>query len=181
MKLYLREEKTAFLLDALRARTLDAAIIALPWQIRGIETLSIAADPFLLACPKGHRLGRSTTINPDSMTGENVLLLEEGHCMRGHALSVCALPGIERKDDLAATSLQTMVQMVSGGLGISLVPNLAVQSGLTTGIGVTTIPFSKDAPSREIAVAWRSGSSREAEARLIGDILKRVLEPLSAS
>ena len=74
-----------------------------------------------------------------------------------------------------------MVQMVSGGLGISLVPNLAVQSGLTTGIGVTTIPFSKDAPSREIAVAWRSGSSREAEARLIGDILKRVLEPLSAS
>lgn len=179
LQLYLREEKTAFLLDALRARTLDAAIIALPWQTRGVDTLSLAEDPFLMACPKGHRLASKSQLQPTDMTGEDVLLLEEGHCMRGHALSVCALPGIDRKDDLAATSLQTMVQMVSGGLGISLVPNIAVNSGLTTGIGVSVVPFSDQVPSREIAIAWRSGSSRKTEAHLIGEILRRVLAGLS--
>ena len=179
LQLYLREDKTAYLLDALRARTLDAAIIALPWQTRGVETLALGEDPFLMACPNGHALANKSELHPQDMTNEDVLLLEEGHCMRGHALSVCALPGIERLDDLAATSLQTMVQMVSGGMGISLIPNIAVKSGITSGIGVSVVPFSDEVPSREIAIAWRSGSSRKSEAHLIGGILQRVLRALS--
>ena len=72
-----------------------------------------------------------------------------------------------------------MVQMVSGGMGISLIPNIAVKSGITSGIGVSVVPFSDEVPSREIAIAWRSGSSRKSEAHLIGGILRRVLRALS--
>ena len=175
LKLYLREDKTADLLAALRARTLDAAIIALPWETPGIETLSIAPDAFMLACPQGHRLESKTKLLPEDMAGESVLLLEEGHCMRGHALSICSLPGVERQDDLAATSLQTMVQMVAGGLGISLIPKLAADAGIAAGIGVNILAFSDDVPGREIGIAWLAGSSREQEARMIAEIVANVL------
>lgn len=175
LKLYLREDKTADLLAALRTRTLDAAIIALPWTTPGIETLTLGDDPFLLASPHGHRLIDKPKLGVRDLAGENVLLLEEGHCMRDHALSVCAMPGVERQDDLAATSLQTMVQMVAGGLGISLIPKIAAEAGLANGIGVDVRAFTETAPTRQISVAWRMGSSREAEARLIGDVIQAAL------
>lgn len=175
LQLYLREDKTADLLDALRARTLDAAIIALPWETPGIETLTLATDPFVLACPKGHIFEKKAKITPEDMIGETLLLLEDGHCMRGHALSVCSLNGIEKKKDLAATSLQTMVQMVAGGLGISLIPKLASDAGIASGIGVTILPFSGLTNGRDIGIAWRSGSSRATEAHLLGEVIGQVL------
>lgn len=175
LKLYLREEKTADLLNALRARTLDAAIIALPWVTPGVETLSLAKDAFMLACPKGHPLEHKRDVTTLDLIGQNVLLLEEGHCMRGHALSVCALPDEARQDNLAATSLQTMVHMVAGGLGISLIPKIATDAGITSGIGVSVLAFAGTPPGREIGMAWRAGSSREAEARMIGEIVVKAL------
>jgi len=175
LKLYLCEDKTADLLDALRSRTLDAAIIALPWDTPGVDTQSLASDAFMLACPKGHRLETKAGLSPEDMIGENILLLEEGHCMRGHALAVCALPGIARQDDLSATSLQTMVQMVAGGLGISLIPKIAADAGIATGTGVNVVAFAGNVPGRDIGIAWRSGSSRQSEARLIGEIIEKVL------
>lgn len=171
LKLYLREDKTADLLDALRSRTIDAAIIALPWPTPGVETVCLADDEFYLAYPQDHPIETKKDLCTRDLAGESLLLLEEGHCLRGHALSVCSLPGVEAQDDLAATSLQTMVQMVAGGLGISLVPKLAIKAGIAKGIGVDVRPFSGDVPSRQIGIAWRSGSSREEEARLIGDVV----------
>lgn len=175
LQLYLREDKTADLLDALRARTLDAAIIALPWETPGIAVEALADDPFLLACQAGHALSAKPKLTPKDLMGENLLLLEDGHCMRGHALSVCSLPGLKQQDNLAATSLQTMVQMVAGGLGVSLIPKLAVDAGLAEGTGVQVFPFHGSAPGRQIGVAWRAGSNREEEARLIGKVLRKGL------
>lgn len=176
LKLYLREDKTADLLESLSTRKLDAAIIALPWNTPGIDTLAIAEDAFMLACPKGHRLETKPKLTPQDMVGENVLLLEEGHCMRGHALSVCSLPGVARDQNLAATSLQTMVQMVAGGLGISLIPKIAAEAGIAAGTSVSVLPFTGNVPGRQIGIAWRARSSCETEARMIGDILSRVLD-----
>lgn len=175
LKLYLREDKTADLLDALRSRALDAAIIALPWEAPGIAIEAISDDPFLLACKSDHALATKPDVTPADLKGESVLLLEEGHCMRGHAMSVCSLPGIDSQDDLAATSLQTMVQMVAGGLGVSLIPKLAADAGIVQGTGVIARAFTGSFPGRQIGVAWRAGSNREEEARLIGTVLRKVL------
>ncbi|MEL7130215.1 MAG: hydrogen peroxide-inducible genes activator [Pseudomonadota bacterium] len=176
LKLYLREEKTGNLLDGLRNRTLDAAIIALPWPTPGIETETVADDPFLLALPQGHRFIDNPPVTPRDLEGETMLLLEEGHCLRGHALSVCSMPGIDRLDDLSATSLQTMIQMVGGGIGISLVPELAARSNITAGTGVTLREFRGEKVGRSICLSWRSGSSRESEALLIAQMARERLK-----
>ena len=175
LKLYLREDKTVNLLAALHARTLDAALIALPWSTPGISTQTIASDNFLLACPEGHRLEQKSTVSPMDIEGEALLLLEEGHCMRSHALSACALQSAQNSNDLASTSLHTMLQMVAGGLGVSLIPDMAVRTGIAKGVDINMVPFQGDAPGRDIAIAWRTGSIREAEARMIGDTITTVM------
>ena len=175
LKLYLREDKTADLLEALRARTLDAAIIALPWDTPGVETEIITKDGFLVAVPETHNLASADELALNDLQGEQMLLLEDGHCLRGHAEAVCTLPGIERADHLSATSLQTMIHMVGGGLGLSLVPEIAARAGLASGTGVLTKPFSEEVPGRAISMAWRTGSSRADEAREIAGILRKTI------
>ncbi|MEM9668940.1 MAG: LysR substrate-binding domain-containing protein [Pseudomonadota bacterium] len=172
LKLLLREDKTGELLAALKSRTLDAALIALPWPTNGIDVEIIADDQFLLAMPNGHKLVDTDDLNISSLLGEQVLLLEDGHCLRGHAEAVCTMPGIERRDDVSATSLQTMIQMVGGGLGLSLVPKIAADAGVTRGAGVTVRPFTEEVPGRSIGMAWRTGSSRKEDAQLIARIVK---------
>jgi len=115
-------------------------------------------------------------MTPEHLKGEAVLLLEDGHCLRRHAEAVCTLPEITRSDDMSATSLQTMVQMVGGGLGLSLIPKIAADAGITAGTGVTVRPFTSQVPGRTIVMAWRNGSSREEDARLIGSIARDSLK-----
>ena len=176
LALYLREEKTADLVLALKSQMIDAALIALPWPMPGIDTMQIAPDAFWLAYPSGHRLGTAKTVSPADLEDETLLLLEEGHCLRGHALSACSLPGVERGKEFAATSLQTMVQMVGGGLGLSLIPELAIKAGIAEGTGTAVREFSKAVPSRTIGIAWRKGSASEADARLIGAMIQTLLD-----
>lgn len=175
LALYLREEKTADLLTALKSQTIDAALIALPWPMPGTETMEIAPDEFLLACPAGHRLESAGKITPAVLEGETLLLLEEGHCLRGHALNACSLPSAEASKGFAATSLQTMVQMVGGGLGISLIPKLAADAGIAEGTGTVVREFTAAIPNRTIGIAWRKGSASGADAQLIGDVIKQLL------
>ena len=177
LALYLREEKTADLLAALKSQTIDSALIALPWPMPGTESMEIAPDAFLLACPSGHKLENAKSITPKSLEGETLLLLEEGHCLRGHALNACSLPQAEESKGFAATSLQTMVQMVGGGLGVSLIPELAVNAGIAEGTGTIVRPFTTAVPSRTIGIAWRKGSASAENARLIGAIIKNLLTP----
>jgi len=175
LKLFLREDTTERLLDGVRSRDLDAALIALPWESPGIESAALCEDEFLFIAPKSHPLAQKNGLAPGDLSGANVLLLEDGHCLRDHALSVCALPSRARSEEVSATSLQTLVHMVAGGLGVSLVPRLAADAGVTAGTDLAMRPFTEPLIGRAIGVAWRSGSPRKAEALMIGDIVKAAL------
>ena len=176
LTLYLREDQTARLLDDLRARRLDAALIALPYEASGIETMSVMEDEFLLAAPKGHPLGKENRLQPEDLAPHDVLLLEDGHCLRDHALSVCKMPSVRDGGEVSATSLHTLIQMVDGGLGVSLIPKIAADAGIGRGLDVTIRPFSPPAIGRSIGVAWRSGSSREEDARIVAKELKELFQ-----
>lgn len=175
LKLYLREDQTERLLEALRVRQLDAAIIALPWEANGIETLDLFDDEFLLVAPTGHSLMHSDELASNDLADEDVLLLEDGHCLRDHALSVCRLPARRGGADVTATSLPTLVHMVAGGLGVSLLPKLAIDAGVTSGADVELRPFNTPMIGRRIGIAWRTGSPRAAEAQMIGEVVRAAL------
>ncbi len=175
LKLYLREDQTDRLIDGLRARKLDAALIALPWEASGIETMELGDDEFLLVAPTGHGLTQQAALKSADLIEEDVLLLEDGHCLRDHALSICRLPSQRDGADVTATSLPTLVHMVAGGLGISLLPRLAIDAGVTSGADVELRAFDTPMIGRRIGMAWRTGSPRAAEARMIGDIVRSAL------
>jgi LysR family transcriptional regulator, hydrogen peroxide-inducible genes activator len=172
LRLLLKEDVTARLVDGLRARTLDAAVIAIPYDAQGIEVETIAEDEFFVACPPGHDLARRNDLAPEHLAGEDVLLLEDGHCLRDHALAVCRAPPRQRAADVGATSLHTLVQMVAGGMGVTLVPRLAAEGGVAAGAAVALRPFARPVVGRTLGVAWRAGGSRAEEAKLIAAVLK---------
>ena len=175
LRLFLREDLTGKLVAGLKSGALDAALIALPYEATGIETAPVMEDELLAAIPANHPLLVNKTVSPEALEREDLILLEDGHCLREHALAACSLeprPGGEGA--FAATSLATLVQMVGSGLGVSLLPAMAVKAGLTDNAPVAVRPLTEDRPSREIVVAWRAGSSREAEARLLAETLKTI-------
>lgn len=174
LRLQLREDLTARLIEALKARTLDAAVIALPYLASGIATAPIADDEFLLACPTGHPLAARNDLAPEHLRNEDVLLLEDGHCLRDHALSVCRTAPGRRSAEVSATSLQTLVQMVSGGMGVTLLPKIAADAGAGVAADVAIRPFAEPVIGRSIGIAWREGSPREAEARTLADVLRKL-------
>ncbi|MGC1302043.1 MAG: hydrogen peroxide-inducible genes activator [Caulobacteraceae bacterium] len=173
LRLFLREDLTAKLTAALKTGALDAALIALPYDTSGLKTASVGEDELLAATPAGHPISRGDTVDPGALENEDVILLEDGHCLREHALSACRAEGGKvANSGFAATSLHTLVQMVGSGLGVTLLPAMAVEAGLADQAAVTVRPFRAEAPRREIVVAWRAGSSREAEARLLAETLR---------
>lgn len=172
MRLHMREDLTHRLIEALRARSLDAAIIALPYEAHGVATASIAEDEFLFLGPEDHPLAKRNDLSPEQLRPDELLLLEDGHCLREHALSACKLAPGKRSTDVGATSLHTLVQMVAGGLGVTLLPKLAAEAGAAAGAHVALRPFVKPVVGRAIGVAWREGGAREEEARMLADVLK---------
>lgn len=174
LRLYLREDLTGRLIPALKAGTLDAALIALPYDVAGLEWAEVEDDELLAAFPANHPLSCEARVAPERLEGEDLILLEDGHCLREHALAACGLaparPGEEAA--FAATSLPTLVQMVGSGLGVSFLPAMAVAAGLADAAAVTVRPLAADHAARQIVVAWRSGSSRGAEGRLLAEVLR---------
>ena len=173
LRLQLREDLTARLVDALRARTMDAALIALPYEAHGVATAAIAEDEFYLLCPDTHPLAKRNDLSPEHLKNEDVLLLEDGHCLRDHALSACKLTP-RRSSEMGATSLHTLVQMVAGGMGVTLLPKIAAEGGVVAGAHVAIRPFETPVAGRSIGVAWREGGQREAEARMLGEVLREL-------
>ncbi len=169
LRLFLREDLTSKLATALKAGALDAALIALPHDDYGLETAHVSNDELLAAAPRDHAIAASETIAPERLDGEDLILLEDGHCLREHALAACSVDSSRAAEgaSFAATSLHTLVQMVGSGLGVSLLPAMAVRAGLAEQASVIVRPFAAEPPSREIVVAWRAGSSRGEEARLL--------------
>jgi LysR family hydrogen peroxide-inducible transcriptional activator len=176
LRLFLREDLTHRLVAALRAGQLDAALIALPYDLTGLHYAHVADDELLAAMPANHPLAGEKTTAPEALENEDLILLEDGHCLREHALAACGLkppraaPGEEAV--FAATSLPTLVQMVGSGLGLTFLPAMAVEAGLTDAAPVAVRPIAAERPSREIVVAWRAGSSRAAEGKLLAQTLR---------
>lgn len=175
LEVFLREDLTDRLFDALRERRLDAALVALPYEAPMIETKAIWSDEFLFACPPDHRLAGAGKLSPSDLADEPLLLLEDGHCLRDHALSVCSTGSA--RSDFAATSLHTLVQMVKSGLGATLLPRMAVDAGLVDQMGLAVLPFDPPVAGREIGVAWRKGSARAEEAIQLGEAIRASLAP----
>lgn len=168
LKLFLREDLTHRLIAGLKAGALDAALIALPYDLGGLDHARVGDDDLLAMVPADHRLARSTSITPEALEAEEMILLEGGHCLREHALAACGFdPPSLSAEAFAATSLPTLVQMVGSGLGVSLAPAMAVRAGLVADAPVSVRPLAAEHPSREIVVVWRAGSTRGAEAELL--------------
>ena len=174
LKLYLREDLTQKLIEGLKAGTLDAALIALPYDMAGLDSAPVADDELLAMTPANHPISAQKRISPAVLQANGLILLEDGHCLREQALSVCGLNAPRNGDDnvFAATSLHTLVQMVGSGLGVSLLPAMAVDAGLADDAPVSIRPLDTDHPTRQIVVAWRSGSIRGIEGRLLAEALK---------
>lgn len=175
LRLFLREDLTHRLITALKAGQLDAVLIALPYDMAGLDWAHVSDDELMAAAPADHPLARETEILPSAMEAGDLILLQDGHCLRDHALAACGLrppkAGVE-EEIFAATSLPTLVQMVGSGLGVTFLPAMAVDAGLTEAASVAVRPIAVDHPSREIVVAWRAGSSRASEGRLLAEVLK---------
>lgn len=177
LRLFLREDLTQRLIAELKAGRLDAALIALPFDVGGLEWAHVADDELMAALPADHPLARLKSASPEALEQENMILLEDGHCLREHALAACRLNPPRTaagEEPFAATSLPTLVQMVSSGLGVSFLPQMAVNAGLASSAHVEVRPIEADHPAREIVVAWRAGSNRRAEGRMLAEVLKEV-------
>lgn len=172
LRLFIREDLTSRLIAGLKAGQLDCAVIALPYASTGIQHARIGDDEILAAAPVDHPLASGGDIQPGALKGEDLILLEDGHCLRDQALAAVEIDAPRGEDVFAATSLHTLVQMVSSGLGVSFLPAMAVKAGLADDKGVVVRSFAAEAPKREIVVAWRSGSSRAAEARLLAEAMR---------
>jgi LysR family hydrogen peroxide-inducible transcriptional activator len=167
LQLYLIEDLTPRLLEQLHVGQLDTVLLALPYDCGNVESAPLFDDRFLLALPPDHPLAKERRIDPERLRSEEVLLLRDGHCLREHALSFCNLADRRRTEAFEGTSLPTLVQMVDNGLGITPLPELAVDAGLLRGTSLVTRPLAAEEPGREIALVWRRGTGRREEFLLL--------------
>ena len=159
LTLRLFEEKTEDVLSMLRQGRLDAGLLALPVDDDQLTTRRLFDEPFVLAVPEAHRLGDKKTITLADLEDQELLLLEDGHCLREHALEVCQLSGAHEKLDFHATSMETLRQMVAAGTGITLMPVMAVKPPVAHTENLVTRPFEQPGPQRTIALVWRKSSA----------------------
>ena len=159
VELYVRETQTQPLTDELVGGKLDVLLLALPLKNQDIETLPVFDDRFLLAVPKAKKLSGRVRATKDMVEGDRLLLLEEGHCLRDQALTYCSLQQVDAVNTFGASSLSTIVEMVSAGFGITLLPEICLGvEGRSREIKV--IRFVDPEPSRSIGLAWRRSSPR---------------------
>ena len=160
LELLLVEEKTDVILTSLREGRLDACLLALPVHDDQLHVEPLFEEPFVLAVPQSHRFATcNMPLALDDLDHEHLLLLEEGHCLRDQALDVCRLSGADERDGFRATSLETLRQMVAAGVGITLLPMLAVQPPVPPSPGIHLQAFRDKPPSRTIAMVWRRSSA----------------------
>jgi LysR family transcriptional regulator, hydrogen peroxide-inducible genes activator len=172
LKLYLREETSQAACDALHRGQLDCVLLALPYACGDVEKADLFEDRFMVAFPPGAADGLPDTVDAASIDETKLLLLEDGHCLKDHALSACNRPELRAEAAILGTSLHTLVQMVDNGLGTTLVPEMAVSAGILDNTRVVVRRLDADHPSRRIALVWRKGSPREKEFRMLADALK---------
>ena len=172
LKLFLKEDLSANLLQQLQEGKLDLAILAFPYPMPDMETLALFRDDFLLCLPPGHQLERRKLIKQQQLQGESLLLLEEGHCLRDHALEACKLQSSATDVVYQGTSLHTLVQMVANGLGVTLLPAISIAADVLGDTDLQVREFGPENVSRKIGMAWRKSDPRREEYLLLSEFIK---------
>ncbi len=162
----LREEQTALLIDKLRRGEIDAALLALPTE-NGLTSVPLFSEDFFLAVPEAHRFAKKKFIDQKELKDEQLLLLEDGHCLREQALSFCYQLHAKENQNFRATSLETLRHMVAAEVGMTLIPHLACKKN----DGVVYLPFKHSAPRREIGMVWRNTCARQ---QVLNDIAAQI-------
>jgi LysR family transcriptional regulator, hydrogen peroxide-inducible genes activator len=172
LKLYLREETTNAACDSLHRGHVDCVLLALPYQCGDVERADLFDDRLFVAFPAGEPREPPPLITPEAIDERRLLLLEDGHCLKDHALAACNRPELRAEAAMLGTSLHTLVQMVDNGLGLTMLPEMAIAAGILNNTGIVARPLDAEHPSRRIALVWRKGSPREKEFRLLAEALR---------
>jgi LysR family hydrogen peroxide-inducible transcriptional activator len=177
MPLVIEENLTGNLAPMLREGELDCVLIALPFALPGVKTRVLYEEPFSVVVPEGHRWEQRKAVKPGELAGENLLVLNNGHCFRDQVLEACpgqsntALP-----EGRAGSSLETIRNMVASGLGVSVVPSSALTARYATKL-LKVVPFASPVPSRKVALAWRTSFDRPAAIDVVADAVRAVKLP----
>ncbi len=173
LALRLYEEKTEDVIRMLGEGKLDAGLLALPLSEEWLESRTLFEEPFVLAVPESHPLAARKEVRMEDLADQELLLLEDGHCLRDQALEVCQLTGAHEQLDFHATSMETLRHMVAANTGITLMPTLSVKPPLANTDNLVTRPFREPGPKRTIAMVWRKSSA-------LADFLEELAEIFAA-
>lgn len=171
LKLYLREEPTGPACEGLHQGRTDCVLLALPYACGDVEAAPLFEDRLFLAYPEGEMQPPTRGVTPAEIDETRLLLLEDGHCLKDHALAACNRPEIRAEATMMGTSLHTIVQMVDNKLGVTILPEMALTSGILQGTDVAACPLAADNPVRQVALVWRKASPREKDFRLLASVL----------
>jgi len=172
LKLFLREEPSAQAVESLHHGRADCVLLALPFAAGDVEKETIELDALFVAFPKDDPRDPPDEILPSMIEESRLLLLEDGHCLKDHALAACNRPELRASATMIGTSLHTLVQMVDNGLGLTMLPEMALDAGILNGTDVVARPLKSDNANREIALIWRRNSPRAEEFRLLAEELR---------
>ena len=172
LKLYLREEPSAAAMESLHHGRADCVLLALPYATGEVEKETIELDALFVAFPRDDVRDLPSVIVPSLIDANRLLLLEDGHCLKDHALAACNRPELRGQAAMIGTSLHTLVQMVDNGLGVTMLPEMALDAGILNGTNVVARPLSSDSANREIALVWRKNSPRSEEFRMLAEELR---------
>lgn len=177
LKLYLREETSQAACEALHRGQLDCVLLALPYACGEVDSAPLLDDRLFVAFPSGEAPA-GEQVEVGDIDEKRMLLLEDGHCLKDHALSACNRPELRAHAAMMGTSLHTLVQMVDNGLGVTFVPAMAIEAGILGGTQVDAKPLRSDHGYRQIALIWRKSSPREGEFQLLATALGRIIRDL---
>lgn len=179
LKLYLREETSQAACEALHRGQLDCVLLALPYNCGEVDSAALFEDRLYVAYPRGEA-PRGAMVDVASIDEGRMLLLEDGHCLKDHALSACNRPELRAHAAMMGTSLHTLVQMVDNGLGLTFIPAMAIQAGILDNTGVDAKPLRSDHGFRQISLVWRRSSPRENEFKMLATALRQIIGDLAA-
>lgn len=179
LDLNLTEVKTEVMVRQIQQGNLELGILAVPADVQGLEQIELYEESFFLAVHQDNPLAKLEVVELDKLEGQRLLLLEEGHCLRGQALAVCYSSGAREIEEFRGTSLETVKSLVSIGYGCTLLPELVVRQLIdNANDGIVTVPFREPVPARRIALIYRSSTASLALIQALAKDIRQMLRPL---
>jgi LysR family transcriptional regulator, hydrogen peroxide-inducible genes activator len=176
LKLYLKEEPSQAACDSLHHGQVDCVLLAQPFPCGDVESATLFSDEILIAFPEDDPRDPPNIVDPAIIDDSRLLLLEDGHCLKDHALAACNRPELRASARMMGTSLHTLVQMVDNDLGLTLLPKMAIDSGILEGTNIVARPIKSDHAHRDISLIWRKNSPRREEFKLLAKVMVQQIE-----